>query len=501
MSIDISTRAELLELMAGLAPGSGVAEHESRDEASFFRNFLPLPDHGRALDPDIFLILGGRGAGKTELFRVLDYPRGLEALSVGQKVVLPFAPTNTHWVPAFGRTHLEGAAFPTQEALLQQLDVTNSLQLRAFWLGLAVGRLLNRLGGTPLGLEWAAALSSEELAGLRETSRVSRWLPLAVSRLESVNDALDRLDLLLRRTDRWLFLTYDELDRLLPSYSQLSAPIRELLALWLDRWRRWERIRPKIFLRNDLFREEYLAFPDASKLRGHRVELTWQRASLYRLVAKRMLNAGYPLREYVQQFFAPVRLQDTDLLGVLPDNDEAGFRSLVGAMVGKYMGTDKRRGVTYNWIPNHLQDAAGQIAPRSFLNLFSLAAETSRQKPGGLAGTALLQPTDLQGALMDTSDYRIRELQDEYPWIEALRGSLKDLEVPAWMRDFLGALGRTQWNPDDERTLPDTSTRAVFGLLKDIGVVTVRTDGRVNVPDIYLYGFRLKRKGGIKRRQ
>ena len=76
--------------------------------------------------------------------------------------------------------------------------------------------------------------------------------------------------------DEWLFITYDELDRLVSSYSELAAPIRELLAFWLDRWRRWERIRPKIFLRTDLFTEEFLGFPDASKLKSQQITLEWK---------------------------------------------------------------------------------------------------------------------------------------------------------------------------------------------------------------------------------
>jgi hypothetical protein len=496
VTLEASTRAELLDQLVRIAHGLGVAEDERGDPATFFKNFLPLPDHARALDPDIFLILGGRGAGKTALFLLLDFPQGLEALSGERQLSLPFSASETIWVPAFGRTHTDFRDFPTPEV---QLDPGDRVKLRAYWLGLAVGRLLNRLDRRAPGSEWAAVLGQQDRDCLRETSRVSQWLPLAVKRLEDVNYSLDTLDRLLAQRRQWLFLTYDELDRLVPSYLDLGPPIRELLALWLDRWRRWERIRPKIFLRNDLFREEFLAFPDASKLRGHKVELTWQTVSLYRLVAKRMANAGQELKRYLERQVDRLRLRETPPLGLLPDADEAGFRQLMDVLVGTYMGADKRKGITYNWIPNHLQDGTGKIAPRSFLKLFSLAAERSRTKAADLKGTALLQPTDLQGALMETSNDRIRELQEEYPWIEALRGSLRGLEVPAWPKDFRARLSKTQWSTQAQRALQDTSPQTVLELLRNIGVVTVRTDGRLNVPEIYLHGFGLKRKGGIKR--
>ncbi|MEK7403545.1 MAG: hypothetical protein AAB225_00410 [Acidobacteriota bacterium] len=485
--------------MAKIAPGLGAAEQESLEEATFFRNFLPLPDHARALDPDILLILGGRGAGKTELFRVLAYPNGLGALAAEQKQALPFDPARTIWVPGFGRTHKDPRAFPPPEVLSDHLSGADSQHLRAFWLGLLVGRLLNVLGQDAVGGDWAQALSPDLQRSLAETSMLAKWLGQSRARLDEVNDALDRIDVRLARGNQWLFITYDELDRLLPNYNQLSAPIRELLALWLDRWRRWERIRPKIFLRNDLFREEFLAFPDASKLRGHRVEITWQAPSLYRLLAKRIANAGEMAQTYFDRYVQRMPLQRTDILGLLPENSEAGFTSLMETMVGRYMGANIQKGRTYYWIPNHLQDAAGQIAPRSFLKLFALAAESARDKADTLSLPTVLRPTDLQGALMETSTDRIRELQEEYPWMEALKEALTGLEVPALRHEFQRRLTRANWGREASRALPDQSASGVFNHLKDIGVVALRRDGKVNVPEIYLYGFGLKRRGGISR--
>ena len=62
-------KQKLLELMENIAPGRGTAEHESDNEELFLKNFLHVPDYRRALEPDTLLVLGGRGVGKTELFR------------------------------------------------------------------------------------------------------------------------------------------------------------------------------------------------------------------------------------------------------------------------------------------------------------------------------------------------------------------------------------------------------------------------------------------------
>jgi hypothetical protein len=212
-----------------------------------------------------------------------------------------------------------------------------------------------------------------------------------------------------------------------------------------------------------------------------------------------MANAGEAILNYLSSYVPRMRLRQARVLGLLPDTSEPAFKALMETMVGPYMGPDPRKGVTYRWIPNHLQDAAGQIAPRAFLKLFALAAESRRDKADQLAGTFLLRPTDLQGALMETSTDRIRELQEEYPWMEALKESLKDLEVPMDRQKFGAALKNTKWSQEAKRMLPDKSAPSVFGYLRDIGVVALRTDGKVNVPEIYMYGFQLKRRGGISR--
>ncbi len=43
------------------------------------------------------------------------------------------------------------------------------------------------------------------------------------------------------------------------------------------------------------------------------------------------------------------------------------FRRLTEKMIGQYMGKNAKKGVSYAWVPNHIQDANGEMAPRAFL--------------------------------------------------------------------------------------------------------------------------------------
>lgn len=487
--------------MKDIAPGAATAEHESDDYTNFLKNFLPVPDYRRALETDTFLILGGRGVGKTELFRLLAISSGREILVENLGIKALPSLDKTIWIASFGRIQQKGKIFPSQETIETVMQDANNLDWRAFWIGLMLGIIL-RQNNRVLTSDWADVIPLEiRQALLNNLSLLSNWFPLVRQQLETINHSLDLLDEKLIKADEWLFLNYDELDRLVSSYNKLAAPIRELLAFWLDRWRRWERIRPKIFLRTDLFREELLGFPDASKLKAHQINLEWKHSWLYQLLFKRLANSGQEMADYMWIMPNLIKETNTDL-GIMVTADELLFESMIEKIIGKFMGANARKGYTYKWIPNHLQDAGRRIAPRSFLNLFSKAAERRLDKLSeqSLPETALLHPSDLQGALMETSKDRIGELASEgYPWLESLKTSLKGLTVPTEKITFLDAIANTEWNEQVEKLPFINKPEEVLEYLLQLGIVESLSEERINMPEIYLYGFEVKRKGGIKR--
>jgi hypothetical protein len=95
----------------------------------------------------------------------------------------------------------------------------------------------------------------------------------------------------------------------------------------------------------------------------------------------------------------------------------------------------------------------------------------------------------------ETSEERIRELGEEYPWVDRLKPQLKGQMVPMPRQDLMKILDRVDWRGDR----PYRSTGILLDALLDLGIFRQTNDGRLHVPDIYLYGFGLKRKGGIKR--
>lgn len=484
-------RESLLEDLSRFASG-GVGEALTlRNKKALFLSHLPIPEHRRVLDRDVLLVLGGRGTGKSQLFRVLknlDHPDSLTSTS--SHVASSSNPDR--YIPGYCA---EGTEFPRQEVINElQLDPVN---VPGFWLGLLWGglscqaNLLDSLKSTDSGA-WKKYL----LEGLRSPKK---WLGVLKDNLEEAYSSLDALDENLAREGRGVVIIYDDLDILAATVKQAYPLIRGLLDFWLRNVRRWRALRCKIFLRTDIFAASELAFPDSSKLRPLSVALRWNADSLYRLVLKRLLNGkkAEEWRRYLERVIPKKMLATTqEPWGVVPATTEEQHRALMKILIGQYMGSEKRRGDTYQWFLNHLQDSRGDIAPRSFLKLFERAAV--RQLGSGLPGSdKLLLPEQVNGALGEVSEDRIGELKEEYSWIQSLAKSLKGKKVPVERKDL-----RVWLRSLNKESLPEHiggDSDRLIDYLVSLGIQRETSDGRIHVPDIYLFGFGMKRKGGIRK--
>jgi energy-coupling factor transporter ATP-binding protein EcfA2 len=487
-------RLALLENLSKFA-GGGVAESDAiRTEDRFCVNHLPIAEHRRVLDRDTLLVLGGRGAGKSQLFNILSKlksPRDLLAPAKAKDET----PSTDRYLAGFTCT---GTTFPAPEVIAKLL-AGGSAKTQQFWLGLLCGVLLENELTCGAVREHLDATIQQRLR--EQLSAPTQWIDMVTDNLESVRAALDRTDEALTRERRFLAITYDDLDILAAKVADVYPLVRELLAFWLRNSRRWTSLRCKIFLRTDIFTAEELAFTDSSKLRPLSVTLRWSAENLYRLVLKRLLNGeeGSGWATFIGSKIRKSRLKVCDPWGTIPDTDELDHRAFMGLIVGEWMGSDRRRGATYQWFLNHLQDSRGDIAPRSFLKLFESSA--ARQVHAGLPTTAhLISPEQISGALAEVSEDRILELKEEYGWIGEIGRKLKDQTVPMERGEFRKLIRGLNWEelPEILRNKSDRPDRLIDYLVS-LGILRETADKRIHVPDIYLFGFGLKRKGGIRR--
>jgi hypothetical protein len=93
-------------------------------------------------------------------------------------------------------------------------------------------------------------------------------------------------------------VVFDALDRTADDWTERRALLKGLLQLVLD-LRSTRAIRAKVFVRPDMVQDpEVLAFVDASKVIGSRVELTWPRSELYGLLWQYMGKPTRALRRF-----------------------------------------------------------------------------------------------------------------------------------------------------------------------------------------------------------
>jgi len=485
-------RSVLLRDLANMG-SSGIAENEN--PATFRQTFYPVAEHSRALDPDVALVVGSRGAGKSELFRAVVQEKLLPAIArVSGGQLGRLMPQQIEWVAG----HPLGREFPDMAGLRRFLK-ENESNLDApvdLWRA-----YLLRVLKTNLDL---SGFSSQRLFESQAGDVDTIVQAFGALRTEPVQE-LDRLDQLLVDSQRWIIVSYDELD-VIGGYDwhAMVQSIHGLISFWANYARRWKRIRPKIFLRTDLFRRHAQSFgADLIKLAANRAEITWSDRNLYGMLVKRLANASHGLRDYCEETRIRFAL-DADV-GLIPEiHESADARPLVERMAGRYMGADLRKGRTFAWLLTHIRDGNGHAMPRALVRLIEKAASQELDRPLATYNR-LLDPRSLRRALDDVSKEHVLEVNThELPWLPGVKDRLDGSGVPMPRREAERLLGHgwdDSWNKKqpDARPPADSASDLVTQLT-EIGVFRVRSDDRIDVPDLFMAGLGLSRKGGVRRR-
>jgi len=473
----------------------GRAEFERDD--TFRRTFFPVAEHVRAFDPDVVLIVGERGSGKSELFRAVVKEKLLDSIlrtapgshlsRVGSK--------NTQWLEGYPL----GREFPDARGLQRYVRAhkEDPEALPNLWFAFLFRILRGHLLSS--NIQNASALLSRsggEVDEIVDEFRKAKNLPLVL---------LDQLDARLEKAGDWIFVSYDELD-VLGGYEwdTMVRAIQGLVSFWASYTRRWSRIRAKLFLRTDLFRRHWQQLgADLSKLAANRAEVSWSDRNLYGMLVKRIANTSDALREYCQH--SRVTFDPDAELGLIPQLVKAeDARPLIDRMVSQFMGADIKKGSTFRWLLSHVRDGNDQAMPRALVRLIEEAAQLEREVPRA-THNRLLAPTSLRRALDKVSLEHVLQVNThELPWLPGVAGRLKGQGVPMKRREAENALSRDfdrSWSQDNDEIRPPVERPVdLVDYLVEIGVFRSRSDGRIDVPDLFLAGLGMTRKGGVARR-
>jgi hypothetical protein len=174
-------------------------------------------------------------------------------------------------------------------------------------------------------------------------------------------------------------------------------------------------------------------------------------------------------------------------------------------MTGPWMGRDRRRGFPYTWLPNHLGDTRKQVSPRSFLAAVRHAT-ADKVREGHLYA---LHYESIKRGVQEASRIRVREIKEDYPWVDQLFAVLSELNVPCsaeeiknrWkQRRVLAELNKKIKN--EKVQLPpahiDSGPDGVLEDLERLGLIERLPHDRINMPDVYRVGYGIGRRGGVK---
>lgn len=436
--------------------------------------YVPL-SHLKALKLEASVVVGGRGVGKSFWTAALQSKNLRSAIS-------PMARELDGVDIQVGFSNSPSLDYPQEDSFVQML----------------------REGISPYDI-WRAVIMRWVARRNGESIPASTWKK-TVEWLRNEPEEAARL-MMANRTWKGLII-FDALDRTSSDWQQMDEIVRGLLRalLWL---KPFSGLYGKVFLRDDQSERTVFNFPDASKLKATKAELTWARHDLHGLLWQRLINApgthGELLRNILNNL-SNSNVTNTAGIWLLPEEMKRETelqREAFEALAGPWMGRDRRRGVPYTWSVNHLADGRGQTSPRSFLAAIKQATEDSIERY--TEHDRALHYESIKRGIQNASGIRVDELAEDYPWITSVLNPLSGLTVPC---EFEALIDRWEHKfpngPSDiesDRLPAQHAERGWAGIKEDLqrlGVIETKKDGRIDMPDLFRVGFQLGRRGGVK---
>ena len=442
--------------------------------------------HASALAPSTLIVVGARGAGKSFWAGVLGqnetrqlaaevYPRlGLDRVTV-----------------AFGYNGFDTGSAVTSRTVEARTQGGGHDVALIFWQAVILRSALGAVND---------AEAEEPIANFIEKYKDPEKFE---SRLRYVDRALEA-------ADKTCLVLFDALDTLSREWAQLTKLTDALFeACWMLRARR--RIRAKVFIRPDQLNDEGLKFVELPKLRSGRIELDWSRSDLYGLLFTRLAEAeqevgrkdfdalcrdtGYPIPRTNAE-----RIRKWELAW-----SEDAQKRVFDRIAGRYMGKSATKGATYPWTYKHLADGRDVVTPRSFLKLF---VEAARHPPSPL--NQAITAEGIRHGLREASKTRVEQLALEYPWIKRALAPLAGLKVPcpnweiheAWeasnTADVISRAAKSEgFLPPYQQSSGNNPEEDLEAAMVRIGVLSYRTDGRADMPDLFRIASRMLKLGGV----
>jgi hypothetical protein len=482
------------ECLRHLTFGNQIAEEE-RDELKQY--FVQTQAWTRILNGEVDIIYGPKGSGKSALYVLAQD----HADDLFDKYVIQIAAENPRGTPAFRDLDIDppsserefigiwklyfltltaksihdfGIANEHATNLFLRLEEHNLMPARRTTLGAIlksvrayVSRMLK-----PAAIEGGVAIEPSTGLPVGLTGKILFEDPEIEQHQKgfvSVDELLFEANEALAEEGYEAWLMLDRLDVAFDESSDLERnALRALFRAYRDN-RTQDRIKPKIFLRTDIWKritEE--GFREATHM-SRDINLTWDRASIKNLIVRRLLSNPHVLKLYgvdKEEVLQSSKKQDEFFDLVFPDQVEVG----------------ENQSTTLNWLMKRTADGTRMNQPRDLILFLNKLVEVqNRRVERGEAepvGTWLFDRSSFKEALPSLSEYKVtRQLFAEYPplrkYIEALREQKTEHNIESLAR---------LWG------IPEEEVNNVAKALRDVGFFEERTSkGEITywVPFVY----------------
>ena len=451
--------------------------------------FQRTTDFERFLDDTTCLIRGRKGTGKTALYWLF-----LQHKSVAQKLAHGRL-DNTVFLSAHGRFKESRPSRDEFQIIHQTLQQKGSTW-EAFWRAY----LLLRCHQENLLIFPKGKNKGTKFSELKETIKNlprERWQSECTQALLelSTNSELrlivkDAISILLneaRNKSQKLWLLYDDLDE---DFSE-AGEVRQQALTGLFQLvqscdaNRLTEIRFKIFLREDIWNR--LSFDNKSHFTGRDIILQWTRIDFLRLALRQAIQSK-DFKNLVDRV-SPVAVESIDQA-----SEDAIDKALEILWGSRRRGGNRAKKVS-QWVYERLTDSSGTTFPRSLSILLTEAKEQELTYKGQSSSKfrtdRLLQGKSLEFGLKKASEKRCEEIKEEYPnlikFFDYLKGKSALLE-----KEQLQEI----WQNSAYNIIPNLEEFASF--LGEIGIIEWREkDQRYKFADIYVYGFKMDRRGTV----
>ncbi len=450
--------------------------------------FQRTTDFERFLDDTTCLIRGRKGTGKTALYWLfLQHKTVAHKLAHGRL-------DNTIFLSAHGRFQ-ESRPSRDEFQIIHQTLQQDGGTWEAFWRAYLLLRCYQEdLFKFPQGKKGA---KFTELKTTIDNLPREGWLSECTQALLelSTNSQLrlivkDAVSILLneetRNNSQKLWFLYDDLDEDFPEAGEVRKQALTGLFQLVQSCdaNRLTEIRFKIFLREDIWNR--LSFDNKSHFTGRDILLQWTRIDFLRLALRQAIQSDF--KDLVDRI-SPVAVESIDLA-----NEDAIDKALEILWGSHRRGGNRSKKVS-RWVYERLTDSSGTTFPRSLSILLKEAKEQELTYKGQSSSKfredRLLQSKSLELGLKKASEKRCEEIKEEYPhlinFFEALNGKSALLE-----KEQLQAI----WQNSAFSIIENFEEFASF--LGEIGILEWREkDQRYKFADIYVYGFKMDRRGAV----